>query len=503
MDSGTQDVANSGKWVKDMNYQDASGNYMFLCGPIYGPDGGIAGGIEIGIETSSLEDSIFTLSKNLMVRSLLMLALVLFLVSEALEYAPAKLRPEGEDDGEIPSGIYRPVTFLIFLGFNLSTAFLPNYALRIGGSFMGLSPNVSAVLPITACDVLLTAAPLITPYLLSRLNFRLSFSLSFILCAAGHGLCATATTIGKLIAGMGALGLGAGIIFTLLQTCAASRKNADERAFGFSDFTSSSFSGINCGIMIGGIIAVNFSQEAVFFCGSFMWIFIMTVLLILSGKKAGTRTANTPADSPREPVPAPAPARTPFAFPGAILAFLLLSFFPYTLYSGFIYYLVPVFGGQAGMSDAEISLVFIFFGVGIMFFGSKMASLMRGKTDKISYVLRLALVMELCGILCFAVYQSISSMVLAVLILGGACGIGDVYFPLYLTEMPEAKTLKEGGAMAILNFTENMAVAAGPMLFSFIFYSGSLWYFALAAWIFLSSMLYNNIRRRMRVPALR
>jgi predicted MFS family arabinose efflux permease len=493
-DSNARAIAEKGEWIKNMNYQDTSGNYIFLKGPIYNIDGGIEGGIEIGVELRSLDDSVFALSKNLIVRSLLMLALVLFLVSEGLEYImSSKIRSESVYDGDFPSWYYRAVTFLVFMAFNLPTAFLPNYALKMGDSFMGFSPNISAVLPITIGDAMLTAAPLISPFLIARLGLRLSFFLGFVLCASGYAISAAAATIAPLIAGMSVLGLGAGILFTLLQTHIASRRDAGERALDFSSFASSSFAGMNCGIMIGGIIATSFSQKAVFSFGFFLLIFVMTAFLILTRKKTGKQEAEMPAGTG---LTGSAPVRPASAFPLGIPAFLFLSFFPFTLCSGFISYLVPVFGDQSGLSDSEISLILIFFGVGITFLGSKIVTAARGDTTQISCFLWLSLVMEVCGIFCFASYQSVGAMLVAVFILGGAYGIGNVYFPLYLTEMSEVKTLREGSAMAFFNFTENLGSAAGPMIFSIIFNSeGSLGYYVLAAMMFLSSLLYGVVRR--------
>jgi MFS family permease len=498
-DSGGRVIAESGEWIKDMNYQDASGTYMFLRGPIYGSDGGVLGGIEIGVEVRSLEDSIFALSKDLIIRSLLMLALALFIVSEILAYIPlAKKRAETEARGDekIPSRYFRPLTFLVFLAFNLPTAFLPNYALKMGGSFMGFSPNISSVLPISVSDVMLTVAPLLSPFLIACLGHRLSFFISFVLCAAGYAICAAAATIAPLIAGMGILGFGVGGLFTLLQTCVASKSDAGERERDFLSYTSSSFSGMNCGIMIGGILAADFGQKAVFSSGAFLWAAVMTAFLILTGKTmekgAETRMKTTTLTPDQAGSP---PVRAPFAFPRGILAFLFLSFLPFTMYSGFMYYLVPVFGNQAGFSDAELSLVFVFFGIGIMFLGPKIADMVRGKNVKISYFLWLALIMELYGMLCFAFRQSAAAMVLAVFILGGAYGIGNAYFPLYLTEMPEAGTLREGGAMALFNFTESLGFAAAPVIFSVIFHAGTVWYYVLAASMFLSSLLYRVTRR--------
>jgi MFS family permease len=103
--------------------------------------------------------------------------------------------------------------------------------------------------------------------------------------------------------------------------------------------------------------------------------------------------------------------------------------------------------------------------------------------------------MELFSILCFAFFQSIEAMLAAVLILGGAYGIGGAYFPLYLTEMPESKALREGGDMAFFNFTEGLGFIAAPMIFSAIFNAGgSFGYYFLVVIMFLSSLLYHFIR---------
>jgi MFS family permease len=516
-DSNGRAIAESGSWVKNMNYQDASGTYMYLSGPIYNLDGSIDGGIEIGVELRSLEDSIFALSKDLIVRSLLMLALALFLVSEILENLPMtkihsekneEKEEESDGDGKIPSRYSRPVTFLVYLTFNLSTAFLPSYALKMGESFMGFSPAISAVLPITVSDVMLTAAPLVSPFLIVYLGYRLSFFAGFLLCAAGYAACAAFATIGALIVGMGILGLGAGVLFTLLQTCIASKSDSDQKVRNFSSFTSSSFSGMNCGIMIGGIVAASFSQQTVFSLGSFLWLFVMTAVLFLTRKNLMKKNfikenlvkeRGQPGETTSEVKSAPdrnllVPVPTSFKFPRGILFFLFLSFLPFTMYSGFMYYLVPVFGSQAGLSDTEVSLIFVFFGVGIMFLGPKITAAVRDETTKISYFLWLALIMELCGILCFASFRSLAAMLVAVFILGSAYGIGNVYFPLYLTEMSEAKTLREGSVMGLYNFTESLGLVAAPMVFSIVFNSGSsLGYYLLASLMFLSSLLYRFV----------
>ncbi|MDR1379576.1 MAG: hypothetical protein LBJ36_11090 [Synergistaceae bacterium] len=477
------------EWIKNMGYQDASGNYMSLTGPIYNADGGVGGGIELGVDLWALENRIRVLSKGALVRTLLILAFLLFLVSEIIESIPfTKIHSRNEDEREIPIAYLRPFTFVVFLAFNLSTGFLPNYAMKLGASFMGFSPEFSAVLPITVGNVTLTIAPLILPFMIARLGFYSSFVAGFVLCVAGYTLSAAAITVDSLTVGMGVLSLGAGTLFTLTQTCVAARKNADEKALAFSSFASASFSGINCGIMIGGIIAVSFGQKAVFSFGTFGMLSVMAAFLFLTKKKmeiwrpAGVGVAR--------------PARAPFVFPRRIIEFLALSFFPFTLYSGFIYYLVPVFGSQSGFSDAEISLVFVFFGMGLMFLGPKIVAFTRGETNDISSFLWTALVIELTGILCFASFQSIAAMLAAVFVLGGASGVGNVYFPLYLTEMPETKKLREGSDMALFNFTENLGFAAGPMIFSAILHSGSsAWYYVLAASMLLTSLLYRTVRR--------
>jgi predicted MFS family arabinose efflux permease len=250
---------------------------------------------------------------------------------------------------------------------------------------------------------------------------------------------------------------------------------------------------MNCGIMAGGLIATRSEQRVVFFFGFFLWMFVMTAFLFLT--RAKTQKKSETKVSVLN-VSGLAPVRAPLAFPRGIAAYLLLAFFPFTLYSGFMFYLVPVFGSQAGFSDTEISLIFMFFGMGIMLFGSKIVASARGETVKISFFLWLALILEIAGILCFASFQSAAAMLAAVFILGGAYGIGNVYFPLYLTEMPEAKSLREGAGMGLFSFTESMGIIVGPIVFSVIFHLGNpLWYYLLALLMFLPSLLYHIIRR--------
>jgi predicted MFS family arabinose efflux permease len=473
-----------GEWIKDMNYQDVSGSYMSLRAPIYNADGSVSGGIELGVDLWALEERMRVLMKGAMVRALLTLAFLLFLVSEILESIPfAKIHSADGDEREIPLAYLRPFTFVIFLAFNLSTGFLPNYALKLGSSFMGFSPGFSAALPVIISNVALTIAPLTLSFMMMRASRRVSFFAGFVLCVAGYASSAAAVTVKSLTVGMGVLGLGAGILFTLMQICIASRKNADEKALAFSSFASASFSGINCGIMIGGMIAVTFGQKAVFSFGVFWMLSVMAAFLFVSKKK--TRGRSSEAEAPRS-------VRVPLMFPRRIIGFLALSFFPFTLYSGFIYYLVPVFGSRSGFSDAEISLVFVFFGMGLMFLGPKIVALLRGETNKIPYFLLAALATELTGILCFASFQSAATMLAAVFILGGASGVGNAYFPLYLTEMPESQKLREGGEMTLFNFTENLGFVAGPMIFSAILHSGSsVWYYVLAASMLLASLSYQ------------
>jgi predicted MFS family arabinose efflux permease len=491
---GSGVAADSGEWERDMDNRNVSGSYMSLSAPIYNADGTLGGGIEVGVDLQTLERYIRGLAKNALAHILLVLAFLLFLVSEIFESAFFTETSSADGhESEIPAPLLRPFTFAVFLAFNLTTGFLPNYALKMGGSLMGLSPGLTAALPVAAVDIMLTFAPLVSIFLIARLGRRLSFFVSFALCFAGYAISAAAAEIGALVAGMGVLGLGAGVLFTLVQTCLASWKDADEKALAFSSFASASFAGINCGIMTGGIVATNFGQRAVFSLGVFLWAVVAAAFLFLA-RKAGKKTQG-PARAGAG-MEAARSAHAPFALPLGIAGFLLLSFFPFTLYSGFVYYLVPVFGSQAGFSDTEISLVFVFFGVGIMFLAPNIIAFARKETKKISSFLWLALFIELAAILCFAFFQSIAAMLAAVFILGGASGVGSAYFPLYLTEMPESKKLREGGDMALFNFTENLGFAAGPMIFSAILHSeASFWYYVLAAAMLLAPLLYNAVWR--------
>jgi len=487
-------TAESGEWIENMELHNQSGTYMSLSGPIRNVAGGVEGILEIGVDMNSMETSIYLLMRRMMTHTLLIIALLVLLVSEMIESAHLSgINGRRRLYAPLPFSRIRPFVFVSFMTFNLATGFIPNYALNIGGSFQGLSPETSAILPMVAGNVMLAVAPLISPRLMTTLGLRWSFAAGALSGALGYAMSAAASSITPLIAGMSCVGLGAGVVFTILQIYIASLDDADDRELGFSSYAASCFSGINCGIMTGGIIATEMGQNAVFYVGVLLWLCAAFLFLLSTRQK----DAHQFSELSRSPRPRAAGDATRGAFPGGVLAFFFLLFFPFTLYSGFMYYLVPIFGNRGGLSETEVSLVFVLYGIGVSFFGPRVSAFARGISDKISFYLWAALVIELAGIICFALSPATGTMLAAAFILGCACSVGYTYFPLYLTEMPEAKKLSRGMDMGLLSFTESLGCVAGPLIFSAVLGSGgSYGYYALTASMLLAAAAYHGLRRR-------
>jgi predicted MFS family arabinose efflux permease len=475
--SDAQKISKGGAWITNMGQQDVSGTYISLTGPIFDKSGNeVIGILEMGVELGPFEEMIYRQFRTMIVRTLLIISIMLFLLSEILESLPlTSLKDPIADERRrgllLPVSCISPITFVIFLVFNLSSGFAPNYAATMGGSLWNLSYEFSSVLPLTAAHVMLAVGPLLCAKLIVWIGIKRSFIIGALFGVLGEALNASATSIYSLFWGMSATGLCAGFLFTVIHVYVASLKHPDDRAAGFSMFTVASFTGINCGIMIGGAVAVYFNQSAVYYMGSFLWLLALAAFMFITKKE---HRGMTYAEERRLPS---APPSSKIAFvrrsPLAILGFLFLLLFPYSILSGFLYYLVPIFGDGNGLSESEISLVFVLYGVGAMF-GPKLASIVKDANPSNLARLLVPVLSGLAALLCFAVLQSTGAMLVAVFIMGCSNSAGGACFPLYFTEMSARESAGAGTEMVIYNFIESLGYAAGPLVFGILLNAESI-----------------------------
>jgi predicted MFS family arabinose efflux permease len=474
--SDAQEIARGGTWITDMDLKDVSGTYISLTGPIYDKSGNeIIGILEMGVELNSLEKKIYAQFKTMAVKALLIISIMLFLMYEVLESLPLASSKDSSAEHRraemsLPFSYVHPLTFVIFLVFNLSSGFAPNYAEKMSGSLWNLPHGVSSVLPLSAAQIMLAVGPLLCSKLIAWIGIKRSFMIGAFWGVLGEVLSARAASIYTLFWGMSAAGLGAGFLFTAIHVYIASMEHPDDREAGFSAFTVASFIGINCGVMIGGVVAVNFSQSAVFYMGSFMWLIVLAAFMLIV--KEGKRGA-IPTEQATPTVSTPGGGILARRSSLAMLGFLFMLLFPYSLLSGFLYYLIPIFGGGVGLSESEISLVFVLYGVGVMS-GSKLASIIRDTNPGNPRNLVAPVLSGVAAIVLFAVAHSTGAMFVSAFIIGCSNSAGGVFFPLYFTEISVRRNSASGTEMVIYDFIESLGYAGGPLVFGLILSSGNV-----------------------------
>jgi predicted MFS family arabinose efflux permease len=498
--SNAQKIAQGGPWITDTNLKDESGNYMSLSGPIYDKSGDeVIGILEVGIELSSLEEEVYRYFRTVAVRALLIISIMLVLVYEILEAHPMASSGDSATKGRragmaLPFSCIHPLTFAIFLIFNLSSGFAPNYAEKMGGTLWNLSRGVSSVLPLTAAQAMLAIGPFLCARLITRIGIKRSLVTGAALGVLGEVLNARATSIYTFFWGMSATGLGAGFLFTAIRIYIASMEHPDDREGGFSAFTVASFMGINCGVMIGGVVAVYFSQSAVFYMGSFMWLLVMAVLsLIVKSGKRGAIPARQAVPAVSHHEGASLARRSPIG----MLGFLFMLLLPYSLLSGFVYYLIPIFGGGAGLSESEVSLVFVLYGIGVMS-GTKLNLIAGNARPGSQRNLAAPVLLGVAAIAFFSVMQSAGAMLVAAFIMGCSNSAGGVFFPLYFTEISVMRNSASGTDMVIYDFIESLGYAGGPLIFGMILNSANVTsaFFVLSAAILTSFVAFYLAQAR-------
>jgi predicted MFS family arabinose efflux permease len=354
----------------------------------------------------------------------------------------------------LPVPYIRALTFIIFMAFNLTTGFLPIYAGRFNAELWGVAPEICAALPLVANQIMIAISALFCGGLVKRTGIRKVLPFGTILCAAGEIINAAAPSFAVFMAGMSITGFGAGLIFSCINIYIASISDVGHKEEGFKFFNSASFSGMNCGILIGASLAVFIGQASVFYVAAGVWFISMCVFIALANRNVPKITVSGEKQSGLFKF---------LASRGVLITLLYLL--SYVTIDGFLNFFVPVFGAELGMPETEISLLFILHAVSVILIGPGIVKKLKRNETETAGILGLSMVMSVAALLITIYNPTILFVSISVLILGCSNSLGYTYGMLYFSELKAAKEQGADKTMPVYGAVANMGYAAGPFIF--------------------------------------
>lgn len=468
-DSAEESVYLTGELMEFSAFSNADGRYMFTLAPIMDEKDGVVGLIEVGLDLYSFNESNNTLIRETILIVLMLIVTLILLFSESAFFVGAiKLNIQESRKGlPISVDIIRPLAFVIFFAGNMSTTFLPLFGRGLWDPSMGMQQEVAIALPLSA-EVLFTAVlSLLGGFIVDRIGTKRLIAIGGVIFSGGLAMCGIVPNLWLLIVGNAVLGAGEGLVLVALNTFIGSYGSENQRNRGFSGYNAAYLSGMNCGTVVGSLLAERVGYRLVFFiAGGISIAAILLAAMCLRGrpKKSAAET--------EEEKTAGGMSTLRFLFSPRVFSFFLFMLTPYLICSSFLSYFFPIYGEESGLSPSFVAQAFLLSGVIAIYLGPLLTKFTQERLGT-QRALILATGIYVAGFALFALRMSVAVCFAIIGLLAVADSFGLSMQAVYFSDLPEVRQYGEGKAMGVNSAVESIAQTVGPIIFAAVLLLGA------------------------------
>lgn len=347
----------------------------------------------------------------------IIVALQLFLKRRKKRANSIAAPPEAEtvqEDTITEVKLIRPIAFAFFFAFSMTTSFIPIVMKSFTTSLQWMPESMKLGLPVSleVLGTIITTAA--TGYLIQKKGWRPPFFYGIIIVSIGSVLSGIAWdgitfSISRLITG-----IGYGFTWMSMRGYVSTYDSENAQNQGFSSLNSGIMSGLNCGVVLGAMIAERVGYQPVF---------IITVAFILISAAAAffmikkNRKAVTVVTNEEQKGVSLKTGIIRLLTDFRVLTFSLLLIIPVSICGMFLSYVFPVSASEMGMSSANIGRAFLVYGLFVVYLGPLFGKYIGSKFNTNRTVIFAGLLCAV-SILVFAFGMNTTTAFIAVLILG-------------------------------------------------------------------------------------
>lgn len=474
-----QQVYETGKALWNKEKEDISGNYIYIKVPVKNQAGDVTGVVAVGTELIVLDQILADIIKNIL--SVLVVLILLFCiffeeVLSFLEEGKKYQEAEKETKKASPCHLMRLIIFGVFVAYNMTASFLPVYLMRYVQNAHFGNTELAASLPVTLNIFVIGATSLICQKLTVKLGIRKLAVLSGICSFAGNAMLFITPSYIAIVAGLLLDGIGVGFMTNAVYILISQIADSRNRMEGLAVYNSAYLAGINFGVMLGSLLAVQFGQRIVFVFVCAVWVILVGIIMSIGHalepdetkekNKQDFKTAEEIKERIKgEGIKSSASQKgiRKFLSDKAVSSFFILIQNPYIIFGSFVFYYVPLFCDQEGFSELASTLLLLLYAEIPVFMGNWTTKWM---IEKLKYrSMYLACGINVLSLLVFVCYPKLLGMILALILMGlGAC-FGKPVQQMYFLDLESVKEYGEDKSIGIYNFTENIGESLGPVVF--------------------------------------
>ena len=446
----------------------SQGNYLYVQLPLTDEHRNVVGFIEVGTETTEITETNNEMLRNLIINVLAMTVVVILFALEIISYMSGKKEYDIEwakldRPVKIPPKVFRFIVFLVFFFTNLTCAILPIYATKIAGSLrlFGLSSEFLAAIPISAEVFSGALFSAIGSKVIRKLGPKKSIILSSLCFTAGLAVRIVPNlftlTLGSLI-----LGMGWGIQLLMVNVQIA-KLPEHEKDTGYAYYNIASLAGANSAVVLGGFLVQWVSYGVLFAItavSSVILFFVSSKYLI---SEDGPEEEETAAEETQGKKMNP----IRFVFNPRVICFFLFLLIPLLIGGYFLYYMFPIVASDWGLSETYIGYAYVLNGFFAVVLG-KTATEFFSKGKRKPFGLFTAVVLYGGAFFLVSYYQSILSLLAALVILGIADSFGIPLLTNYYTDLRAVADYGYDRALGVYSLFENGAQSLGSLVFGIV-----------------------------------
>jgi predicted MFS family arabinose efflux permease len=383
-----------------------------------------------------------------------MTELTLLAVSAMMPRGPTRAPDESLDtNAEAGHGAVRTLIFFVNLCACMSITFVPIVMQNLYKPVPGLTKDVVLGLPLSAEMLGGILAIFLVGWLINKQSWRPIFYMGILLLAAGNILAGLSTSGLLLVIARGIAGLGLGHILMAIRSLVVSLPRPN---VAIAEFSAGSIAGLNCGLVVGGILADRIGYAAVFYLAAAL--VIIPVILV--------RRFMTELEI-RERVGGKDPGGAKFMQlikDKKTLLFLTCIFIPYFITGAFLDYYFPLFASAQGLSQSDISRGFLLNGLFIIYLGPVLTGYATKKLGSVKGII-LSMAIVICALLAFIAFGTVPAALLTIALLGIAESFGVSLKTTYFLNLPGIRDLPINKGIAYFSGMVNASRMAGPMIY--------------------------------------
>jgi predicted MFS family arabinose efflux permease len=353
----------------------------------------------------------------------------------------------------------RQLAFLFYFASRMAAAFIPVLAAQLTGAVAGKS-TLAASMPQSAETLLTCAAIFITSEIIIRKGWKLPFLVGLLVVAGGTLLSALAESLPFFIAARAVVGLGYGFCWMTLRNLSLLGRDEEEQNQGFVLLSAGLFAGMNCGSVMGSVLAESAGYKNVFIIGALFTV--LCIFSILKLKNAVIRRA----ENAEEKTAAPAPGKGNKTGFLEVIGFLFLLILPSCILESYTGYFVPIYAVSIGKGISDVGRALLVYGIIIVYAAPKLSAYIRRRFGSGILINGLYVIMLAAALVMTGIWGNFSVILIARVIIGMGDGFGAGVQNSYFLALPAIARLPSSRSLSWLSFLKKIAAMLGPITFA-------------------------------------